>query len=272
MTVTTATSRSSWQDATGANKTWGFNFKAKSATDLVLDVTDTTGLTTVIPSGAFTVAFSSDFNSGVVTYPIAGFLPAGYRVRVRRSLPRTQPSRIGNQGTFLPQTYEDALDYVEMQLQEVEEGLVDVNSAYTAAGNVPPPTAPQAGYILQALGAASFAWRTLTSAIAAAFGYGTAGQALISNGNGNAPSWGSPLPAQAGNAGKVLGTDGATPSWVSQSAATGGGADQIFLQNGQTVNNDYTLPAGQNAVSAGPVTIATGKTVTIPTGQSWVIA
>lgn len=54
-------------------------------------------------------------------------------------------------------------------------------------------------------------------------------------------------------------------------AATGGGSDQIFFQNGQTVNTSYTIPAGTNAMSAGPITIAASATVTIPDGTNWTI-
>jgi hypothetical protein len=39
----------------------------------------------------------------------------------------------------------------------------------------------------------------------------------------------------------------------------------------QTIDVDVVIPAGYNAVSAGPVSIATGKTVTIPTGSVWSI-
>jgi len=53
--------------------------------------------------------------------------------------------------------------------------------------------------------------------------------------------------------------------------ATGGGSDQIFNLNGQTVTVDYSIPSGKNATSAGPITINTGVTVTIPTGSVWVI-
>ena len=53
--------------------------------------------------------------------------------------------------------------------------------------------------------------------------------------------------------------------------ATGGGADQVFLENGQTVTTNYSLTAGKNAVSAGPVTVNSGVTVTVPSGASWVI-
>jgi len=53
--------------------------------------------------------------------------------------------------------------------------------------------------------------------------------------------------------------------------ATGGGADQVFVETGQNVTVDYTLSSGFNAMSAGPVTIATGVTITIPTGATWTI-
>lgn len=53
--------------------------------------------------------------------------------------------------------------------------------------------------------------------------------------------------------------------------ATGGGADKVFNENDQTVNNNYTITTNKNAMSAGPVTIATGVTVTIPTGSVWTI-
>jgi hypothetical protein len=53
--------------------------------------------------------------------------------------------------------------------------------------------------------------------------------------------------------------------------ATGGGSDAVFLENGQTVTTNYTLSTGKNAVSAGPVVVNAGVTVTIPSGASWVI-
>jgi len=53
--------------------------------------------------------------------------------------------------------------------------------------------------------------------------------------------------------------------------ATGGGSDQIFNLNGQTVTTSYSIPNGKNASSAGPITIDTAATVTIPTGSVWVI-
>ena len=44
-----------------------------------------------------------------------------------------------------------------------------------------------------------------------------------------------------------------------------------FFENGQTVTGDYSISANCNAMSAGPVTINSGVTVTIPSGSTWVI-
>jgi len=53
--------------------------------------------------------------------------------------------------------------------------------------------------------------------------------------------------------------------------ATGGGADEVFIENGTTVTTSYTLATSKNAVSVGPITINSGATVTVPSGQRWVI-
>jgi hypothetical protein len=53
--------------------------------------------------------------------------------------------------------------------------------------------------------------------------------------------------------------------------ATGAGGDQVFQENGVTVTTSYTLTANKNAMSVGPITINNGQTVTIPSGQRWVI-
>jgi len=53
--------------------------------------------------------------------------------------------------------------------------------------------------------------------------------------------------------------------------ATGGGNDQVFVENGVEVTTSYTLPSGKNAMSVGPITIDAGATITVPSGQRWVI-
>jgi len=52
----------------------------------------------------------------------------------------------------------------------------------------------------------------------------------------------------------------------------GGGASGIIAETQQTISEDYTLTAGMNGHSVGPVTIATGFAVTVPTGARWLVS
>jgi hypothetical protein len=72
------------------------------------------------------------------------------------------------------------------------------------------------------------------------------------------------------------GYSGAPPLWqpFGGDMPTGGGNDKIFYLNSQEVTVNYALPVTpllKNGMSAGPITIAAGVTVTVPTGQSWSI-
>ena len=51
----------------------------------------------------------------------------------------------------------------------------------------------------------------------------------------------------------------------------GGAADGIFYENEQNVTADYTVVATKNAMTAGPITIASGVSVTIETGGRWIV-
>jgi hypothetical protein len=53
--------------------------------------------------------------------------------------------------------------------------------------------------------------------------------------------------------------------------ASAGAIGDIFYENGQTVSSNYTITSGKNAMSAGPITIDSGVTVTIPSGSTWVV-
>jgi len=69
---------------------------------------------------------------------------------------------------------------------------------------------------------------------------------------------------------KLYITDGTTVYGIT-GGATGGGTDQVFVNNGQTVNYNYTIPSGQNSMSTGPISINSGVTVTISSGSVWAI-
>ena len=51
----------------------------------------------------------------------------------------------------------------------------------------------------------------------------------------------------------------------------GGAEDGVFYENEQSVSSSYTVAATKNAMTAGPITINDGVTVTIETGGRWVV-
>ena len=66
--------------------------------------------------------------------------------------------------------------------------------------------------------------------------------------------------------------EGYTTTWGSiGGGATGGGSDEVFQENALIVTTSYTLSTGKSAMSVGPITVNSGVTVTIPSGQRWVI-
>ena len=64
--------------------------------------------------------------------------------------------------------------------------------------------------------------------------------------------------------------DGSSLTGIS-AGATGGGSDEIFYENGQNVTTNYTITNGKNAMSAGPITIDSGVTVTVGAGETLTI-
>ena len=50
-----------------------------------------------------------------------------------------------------------------------------------------------------------------------------------------------------------------------------GAQQDVFYENAQTVSSNYTITTNKSAMSAGPVTLGSSVTVTIPSGSRWVI-
>jgi len=57
-------------------------------------------------------------------------------------------------------------------------------------------------------------------------------------------------------------------TWNSLNGAQASG---VIYENNQIITADYTMTTGKNGMSAGPITIDTGITVTIPDDSTWVI-
>ena len=63
--------------------------------------------------------------------------------------------------------------------------------------------------------------------------------------------------------------EGYTTGWGSiGGGASAGGA---IYENVDDITADYTITSGSNGMSVGPMTIASGITVTVPSGQRWVV-
>jgi len=59
---------------------------------------------------------------------------------------------------------------------------------------------------------------------------------------------------------------------ASQMGAAQTSASGCIYENSQTITSNYTMTTNKNGHSAGPITINTGVTVTIPTGSNWVVS
>ena len=64
--------------------------------------------------------------------------------------------------------------------------------------------------------------------------------------------------------------DGSNLTGIS-AGATGGGSDEVFYENDQAVTTNYTITNGKNAMAAGPITINSGVTVTVGSGETLTI-
>jgi len=79
------------------------------------------------------------------------------------------------------------------------------------------------------------------------------------------------LPTQVTHAGKYLGTDGTTASWNTLDTDANSTTKGLY-EHANTIAANYTIATGNNALTAGPITINTGVSVTVPTGSTWVVA
>ena len=78
------------------------------------------------------------------------------------------------------------------------------------------------------------------------------------------------LPSQSGHAGKYLTTDASTASWATLDTDANTTTKGLY-EHEHTIDANYSIASGSNALSAGPITIDTGYSVTVPTGSTWVI-
>ena len=165
----------------------------------------------------------------------------------------------GNTETGITVTYQDGdgtIDFVVGTLNQDTTGNAATATALETARNIGGVSFDGTGNIN--LPGVNTAGNQNTSGTSGGF---TAGNASNLN-SGTLPDarFPSTLPA----------VDGSNLTGIS-AGATGGGSDEIFYENGQNVTTDYTITNGKNAMSAGPITIDSGVTVTVGSGETLTI-
>jgi hypothetical protein len=78
------------------------------------------------------------------------------------------------------------------------------------------------------------------------------------------------FPNDDGSANEVLTTNGS--GVLTWEAAGGNTTTNGLYEHAHTISANYSITSGNNAMTAGPITINSGVSVTIPTGSTWVIA
>ena len=84
------------------------------------------------------------------------------------------------------------------------------------------------------------------------------------------------LPSADGSANQILTTDGSGTLSFADAASPypakgASGTNQWAVVHSYTVDADYSIPSGSHVINAGPMTVNSGVTVTIPTGSNWTI-
>ena len=87
-----------------------------------------------------------------------------------------------------------------------------------------------------------------------------------------------PVTAPTQNGYALIGNQSGELSWGTAGGASGGGTDQVFYEHDSTITTSYTIGAGKNVITAGPITQnafeqdgVTPVVVTVPSTSNWVI-
>ena len=141
-------------------------------------------------------------------------------------------------------------------------------------------TTGQSAHVINAAGAIGLNTNLgATPATSGTTNFGTSGQVLTSAGSAATPTWTTPAPAVTYTTNYVPYGQGTTTPNQSANFTYDGttlkaqvlNASNGIVVNNRTVGATFAIPAGYSASSAGPITISSGVTVTVPTGGKWVV-
>lgn len=142
----------------GSTTVFNFDFSLADSSDLIVVITDSDGVQSQLNPSLYTVVLNAIpvgelwHEGGSVTYPLMGSpLAAGNQLSIVRTIEYDQEVSISNQGAFYPQAVEQALDLLEMQIQQVQETtLYSLQVPYTdsTTPTLLPPAAERANGVL----------------------------------------------------------------------------------------------------------------------------
>ena len=262
-------------------------------------VTDVTGTSPVVSSGGTTPAISLASGYGDTQNPYASktanfFLAAPngttgvptFRAIVAADIPTLNQNTTGtasnvtgtvaiaNGGTGQT-TRQDAMDALAGAVtsgQYLRGNGTDVVMSAIQAADVPTLNQNTTGTASNVTGTVAIAnggtgQTTAVAAFDALSPTTTKGDLIVSNGTDN-------VRLGVGTNNQVLTADSTTATGVKWAAASGGGSNittQGLWENALTISTNYSITSGNSAMSAGPITVATGVTVTVPSGSRWVV-
>ena len=101
---------------------------------------------------------------------------------------------------------------------------------------------------------------------------GSANQYLKTDGSG-VLDWAGvdALPSQTNNSGKFLTSNGSAASWAVLDTDANSTTKALY-EHSNVISANYVIGNNKNAMSAGPITINSNVSVTVPSGSTWVIA
>lgn len=249
----------------GVTVAFPFTFKVFQTSDVLVVQTDLSAVETTLTMGThYTVALNSNQDStpgGTVTLLAA---PAtGYLITMGSQVPETQTLTLTNNGGFFPNVINEALDRATILIQQLSEKMsravtVGISSSVTADELVADLLA------IQAISAGDLASVVTKDA--------DTGAAHMPNGT-TAQRPAAPLYGDTranSQTGSMEWWNGS--AWVPMGGgATGASGNAAFYENDITVTADYTISTNKNAMTAGPITINSGVTVTVPSGSVWTV-
>ena len=213
------------------------------ATSNLSDLTDAStartnlGLGTAATTGAYSDLTGTPTNVSTFTND-AGYLTAETYTGTVTSVDMTVPTGLSVSGNPVTSSGTLAVTYSAGYAIPTTVKQTNWDDAYVFVGNFPTQTGNSGKYLTT--DGSDLSWDTVDA-----------------------------LPSQTGHSGEFLTTDGSTASWAE--IATGNTTATGIWENANTISSNYTITTNYNAMSVGPITVASGVTVTVPSGSTWVI-